>query len=143
MTFWGIELKEGKLITLKFPKAKGRLRVTKACLGHDSYPNMDAKILIECSVQGQTPIVLCSLEKPGKRNMCPLDIEFGEDDGEVCFSVSGCKFKESVHLSGYLIESNGLGIILGSSPKVYQPPSSTKLAKGGTFKAWVGPLKEP
>ncbi|KAI3940906.1 hypothetical protein MKW92_007424 [Papaver armeniacum] len=106
MTFWGIELKEGKLVTQKFPKAKGRLRITKACLGHDSYPNTNARILIECNVQGklEAPTVLCSLEKPGKRNMCALDIEFGEDDGEVRFSVSGCKFKEIVHLTGYFIE---------------------------------------
>ncbi|KAI3939936.1 hypothetical protein MKW98_029712 [Papaver atlanticum] len=95
MTFWGIELKKGKIVTQTFPKA---------CLGRDPRTHLNARFLIECSVGGQPPTVICSLEKPNNC-MCPLDIEFGEDDEEVHFSVYGCNFKEeTVHLSGYFID---------------------------------------
>ncbi|KAI3940907.1 hypothetical protein MKW92_007425 [Papaver armeniacum] len=86
MIFWrkSITSQKGKIVTQTFPK--DRLQVTK------------------CSVGGQPPAAICSLEKPNNC-MCPLDIEFGEDDGEVHFYVYGCNFKEAtVHLSGFFID---------------------------------------
>ncbi|MCL7047943.1 hypothetical protein MKW94_022338 [Papaver nudicaule] len=108
MAFWGIELKEGGVVTYdrRFQEAEGRLRVTKGCFGRNV--SSDARCLVECRVGRQLPppTVLCILDKPNKIEMCPLDIEFGGDE-QVHFSISGDGGMfpvESVHLSGYFIE---------------------------------------
>ncbi|KAI3855621.1 hypothetical protein MKW92_023936 [Papaver armeniacum] len=99
MIFWEISFaffewksipsRKGKIVTRTFPKA--RLHVTKvSCLGRDPRTHLNARFLKECSVGGQPPTAIC---------------KFGEDDGEVHFSVYGCNFKEeTVHLSGFFID---------------------------------------
>lgn len=56
------------------------------------------KSVIQCSVEGNTPIYLCSL-LPNKTECCPLNLEFEDEDETVEFSVTGDR---SIHLSGFM-----------------------------------------
>ena len=54
------------------------------------------KSILQCEVGDKAPIYLCSL-LPDRRETCPLNLEFEEDE-KVTFSIVG---PQSVHLSGF------------------------------------------
>ncbi|KAI3950462.1 hypothetical protein MKW92_034724 [Papaver armeniacum] len=109
MPFWGIEVEVGIPVTVRFDKAIGRLRVTRASFAGLEFSAYKGDIVaVECSVGGKPPITLCCLNTTTKYS-CSLDIEFDEEDREVVFSVDGYHGWGTVHLSGYHIKESNKG----------------------------------
>ncbi|CAH8304262.1 unnamed protein product [Eruca vesicaria subsp. sativa] len=95
MGFWGLEVKPGKPQAYNPDEEQRKLHLTQATLG-DGLGKESS--VIQCSIGGNAPVYLCSL-LPNKTECCPLNLEFGDDDGTVEFSVTGHR---SIHLSGFL-----------------------------------------
>ncbi|KAI3970202.1 hypothetical protein MKW92_052689 [Papaver armeniacum] len=103
-SFWGIEITKSNPVTHRFDKARGKLRVTQASFRATSEYRCCSVL---CSVGNKTPMALCILNGETNKS-CPLDIELGEEDMEVLFSVDhndeyGMQ-EMRVHLTGYYFE---------------------------------------
>ncbi|KAI3940914.1 hypothetical protein MKW92_007432 [Papaver armeniacum] len=97
MSFWGIEVLPGKPVIQPFSKARGKLHISQATLA----PNVATGYTIhcQCNVREKNPILLCSFVTTYQRS-CHIDLDFGEDDGDIVLSVTG-NGDYGVHLTGY------------------------------------------
>ncbi|MCL7039165.1 hypothetical protein MKW94_014199 [Papaver nudicaule] len=110
MTIWGLQLyRRESPFTHCFDKAKGKLRISQATIGGRTCPTGDSNshvVQVWCEVQhSESPILLCSISPHEGHMSIPINFEFGEDDGEVVFSVSGENY--SVYLAGYFLGNAG------------------------------------
>ncbi|MCL7049054.1 hypothetical protein MKW94_004329 [Papaver nudicaule] len=100
MSFWGVEVLPGKPVIQRFSKAKGKLHISQATVSSD-IGNGSYNIHCQCNVREKNPILLCSFATNYQRS-CRIDLEFGEEDGDIVLSVIGSG-TYGVHLTGYYI----------------------------------------
>ncbi|RZC57780.1 hypothetical protein C5167_005090 [Papaver somniferum] len=97
MSFWGVEVQPGKPVIQRFSKARGKLHISQATVSSDAAANYT--IHCQCNVRDINPILLYSFQTTYQRS-CPIDLEFGEEDGDIVLSVISTG-GYGVHLTGY------------------------------------------
>ncbi|RZC73234.1 hypothetical protein C5167_048715 [Papaver somniferum] len=112
MSFWGVEVLPGKPFIQRFSKSRRKLHISQATLSSNVATGYT--IHCQCNVREKNPILLCSLNTTYQRSS-HIDVEFGEDDGDILLSVTGNGSNDyGVHLTGYYISDasiNGHGVI--------------------------------
>ncbi|KAI3874852.1 hypothetical protein MKW98_019425 [Papaver atlanticum] len=94
MSFWGVEIKPAKPITLP----QGKIQITQATLGTPGV--LTKRSVVQCNIGDKSPVLICAL-LPEMSESLALNLQFDEED-EVTFSVLG---PQSVHLTGFYLGS--------------------------------------